>query len=317
MFDASLVAAYASLFVHSWSQYAVQQPNGSYWRVVEPLTGPMLAAHLQGRWTLGTYLLDEQCQCSFAVFDADRPEGLGQLAGLAMHLAQSDIPTVLEASRRGGHLWVHLAEPTLAYLVRAWLLPYAQALDVEFYPKQEVLGPDGACSLIRLPLGIHRQTRDWYPFVQVDEDGEMVPVAETVEACCAWAYQHVQQVAVPGHDVERERALTASHTRLMASRKDVGRPGRGSIRAWCRAHDIVEVIGRSVALDRRGVGSCPFKEHHHRGDVRPSFQVFGGDDPHWYCYTWGRAGDLFDFVCLYYHLTPQEAWRRLQDGLLV
>ena len=103
----------------------------------------------------------------------------------------------------------------------------------------------------------------------------------------------------------------------MASRKDVGRPGRGNIRVWCRAQDIVEVIGRCVALDHRGVGSCPFKEHHYRGDVRPSFQVFGGDDPHWYCYAWGRAGDLFDFVCLYYHLTAHEAWRRLQDGLLV
>ena len=33
------------------------------------------------------------------------------------------------------------------------------------------------------------------------------------------------------------------------------------------------VIGRYVALDARGVGSCPFKEHHYRGDMRPSFQV--------------------------------------------
>jgi hypothetical protein len=318
--DPDLVAAYASVFVQCWSQYAVQQSNGSYWRVVEPLSLSRLSAHLEGRWTLGTYLLDEQCQCSFAVFDADSPDGLEQLAGLAMHLAQVSIPTMLEASRRGGHLWVHLAEPTPAQLVRAWLLPYAQALGVEFYPKQDVLGPDGACSLIRLPLGIHRQTRGWYPFVQVDEDGEMVPVGETVEACCAWAYQHVQRVAVPeavqvvgaapGHGISHDGPLTASH-------EGVSRPGRGSIRAWCRTQDIVEVIGRYVALDRRGVGSCPFKEHHYRGDVRPSFQVFGGDDPHWYCFTWGRAGDLFDFVCLYYHLSLHEAWRRLQDGLLV
>src|SRR5258708_34988074 len=195
--DPDLVAAYASLFVQCWSQYAVQQPKGSYWRVVERLHLSQLSAHLEGWWTLGTYLLDEQHQCSFAVFDADSPDGLGQLAGLAMQLADAGIPTLLEASRRGGHLWVHLAEPTPAQLVRAWLLPYAQALGVEFYPKQEVLGPDGACSLIRLPLGIHRQTRGWYPFVQVDEDGEVVPVGETVEAWCAWAGQHVQRVAVP------------------------------------------------------------------------------------------------------------------------
>src|SRR5207244_5978601 len=101
---AELVEAYASLFVHCWSQYAVQQRNGSYWRVVEPLTLPFLSAHLEGRWTLGTYLLDEQCQCSFAVFDADRVDGLWQLGGLAVEFAQIGVPTLLEASRRGGHL---------------------------------------------------------------------------------------------------------------------------------------------------------------------------------------------------------------------
>lgn len=87
-----------------------------------------------------------------------------------------------------------------------------------------------------------------------------------------------------------------------------------NIREWCQAQDIQGVIGRYVALDGRGVGSCPFKEHHYRGDVRPSFQVFGGSDQHWYCYTWRRAGDLFDLLCLYYHLTPQEAWRLVQQG---
>jgi CHC2 zinc finger len=102
------------------------------------------------------------------------------------------------------------------------------------------------------------------------------------------------------------------HAALMASHW-----GYGSIREWCRSQDILVVIGRYVALDSRGVGSCPFKEHHDRGDVRPSFQVFGGSDPHWYCYTWRRAGDLFDFLCLYYQITPQEAWWRLQQGALL
>ncbi|SRR5258708_31783 len=61
---------------------------------------------------------------------------------------------------------------------------------------------------------------------------------------------------------------------LLASHTVSGFDG-GNIRAWCCSQDIIEVIGRFVALDHRGVGSCPFKEHHHRGDIRPSFQVFG------------------------------------------
>jgi len=314
-----LVQAYASLFIHCWQQYAVQQRDGSYWRVQEPLSLSLLAAHLVGRWTLGTYLLDGASTCAFAVFDADSADGLVRLAGLAGELAQQGVPTVLEASRRGGHLWVHLSGPTPASVVRAWLLPYAVAFGVEFYPKQDALSPGGSGSLIRLPLGIHRQGRGWYPFVQMTVQGELVPVGETVAACCAWVCSHVQRVAVPR---EVLLALSAGAPPVDDESRVVGSvvapyPGPGSIRAWCRSQNIVAVIGRSVVLDRRGVGSCPFKEHHYRGDLRPSFQVFDGDNPHWYCYTWRRAGDLFDFLCLYHQITPQEAWVRLQEGTLL
>ena len=68
-------------------QWAVQQPSGSYRRVVEPLTGELLAAHLSGSVTLGTYLLDKQGQGSFAVFDADSEDGLEKLVVLAGELA--------------------------------------------------------------------------------------------------------------------------------------------------------------------------------------------------------------------------------------
>ena len=64
---ADLVAAYASLFVQRWDQYALQQRDGSYWRRVEPLSLPLLSAHLSGRCTLGTYLLDGESCCSFAI----------------------------------------------------------------------------------------------------------------------------------------------------------------------------------------------------------------------------------------------------------
>jgi hypothetical protein len=315
----NLLAAYASLFVHSWEQYALQQRDGSYWRVAAPLSLDLVAAHLADRCTLGTYLLDRESTCTFAVFDADGADGLERLACLSRELAHQGVPTVLEASRRGGHLWVHLEEPTSARVVRAWLLPYAVAAGVEFYPKQEMLAPGGSGSLIRMPLGIHRQSRGWYPFLYQVAGGEWVPVGETVGDCCAWVCEQVERVAVPDAVV---RSCSAAVTPPgcgewgMASGGVVPRPGPGGIREWCRSQDIRAVIGRYVALDRRGVGSCPFKEHHYRGDVRPSFQVFGGDEPHWYCYTWRRAGDLFEFLCLYHQITPHEAWARLREGTL-
>jgi hypothetical protein len=320
-----LVGAYASVFVHCWDRYAVQQRDGSYWRREESLTLPLLAGHVAGRWSLGTYLLDWASRCTFAVFDADQEDGLIRLAELSTELAGQGIPSLLEASRRGGHLWVHLAQPTPAHVVRAWLLPYALAYDVEFYPKQDVLPVGGCGSLIRLPLGVHRRSRGWYPFVVQTSLGEWVPVGNTVEECCAWACEQVQRVPVPlmlpvsaalsGSETAAHEGITAPIA-PMASHMGGERPGRGAIRAWCRSQDIVAVIGQYVDLDGRGVGSCPFKEHHRHGDRRPSFQVFGGDDPHWFCYTWGRAGDLFDFLCLYHGLSREEGWYRLQAGML-
>ncbi len=318
-----LLEEYASLFVQRSDQYAVQQRDGSYWRVGEKLSLSHLAAHLAGRWTLGSYVLDALSRCSFAVFDADGADGLERLALLSEELKRGGVPTLLEASRRGGHLWVHLVEPTPAHLVRAWLLPYAEARGVELYPKQDWLSPGGSGSLIRLPLGVHQQSRGWFPFLVCSRWEELLPVGSTIEECCTWVCQQVQRVAVPA-SVRKACSLSVSVQRErnmdIESRESVPMASHersASIREWCRAQDIQSVISRYVTLNSGGVGSCPFKEHHYRGDVRPSFQVFGGSDQHWYCYTWRRAGDLFDFLCLYYHLIPQEAWRLVQQGGLL
>jgi len=307
-----LVAAFASLFIHNADHYAVQQRDGSYWHVPEPLSPGLVAAHLAGRITLGTYLLDRDSCCSFAVFDADSRDGLDKLGALQQWLAMGGVPSLLEASRRGGHLWIHFVEPVAASQVRAWLLPYASEYGVEFYPKQDRLGVGGSGSVIRLPLGVHRKSRGWYPFLAVADSGLLVPVGDSVAACCSWVCAAVRRVAVPdvgmvareGDQVGGEYVARAwPDRRSMASHE--------TIRAWCDAQDCRAVIARLVDLDRRGVGSCPFKEHHARGDRRPSFQVFSD---HWYCYTWGRAGNLFDFVCLYYNLSAQEVWQRIQAG---
>ncbi|GHO95433.1 hypothetical protein KSF_054810 [Reticulibacter mediterranei] len=307
-----IVELYASLFVHCRSYYAVQQRDGSYRPSRQPLTLALLASHLQGRFTLGTYVVDRAGYCSFAVFDADSEDGLERLALLARVLVEQDIFLILEASRRGGHGWVHFKQPIQAVVVRTWLLPYAQAFGMELYPKQDEVRADGFGSLVRLPLGVHRRSGGWYPFVVVSDGRLLVPVGETVAACCLWAGEQVQRVSVPC-EVE-ESVYEENNGEVVAF--GAGQLGRGMIRAWCREQDIVEVIGRYTLLDRRGVGRCPLPGHHYRGDARPSLQVFGGDDPHWYCYTWGRAGDVFDFLRLFHGLSVREAWERLQQGML-
>lgn len=320
MVHEDVLRRFADLFILRWDHYAVQQRDGSYRRVGAPLSREMVAAHLAGRWTLGSYVLDAQSRCRFAVFDDDTSAGLVRLAELAGQLRAQGVASVLEASRAGrAHLWVHFAEWVPAAQARAWLLPLAEERGIEFYPKQDRLAPGGSGSLIRVPLGVHRRARAWFPFVELGAAGELLPVGETVEECCAWVCGAIEPVIVPGAlrvgEWERHMEPRRVPVGAVAGVNGAARPGGwASIRDWCRAQDIVAVVGSYVALDGRGVGFCPFKEHHANGDSHASFQVFGGSDPHWYCYTWQRAGDVFDFLCLYYGLSKREMWQRLREG---
>lgn len=91
-----------------------------------------------------------------------------------------------------------------------------------------------------------------------------------------------------------------------------------TIHAWCDRQDALSVIGRYVQLDRRGMACCPFGWHHSDGkDSHPSLWVHAptaSGGPCWYCNTWRRGGNLFDFLCLWYDVAPREMWRRIQTG---
>jgi len=100
----------AQRFVQRRGAHARQLDDGSYVCVHEQLNVGHLFAHLRGEITLGTYLLDQESQARFLVLDADDEQGWERLGHLARALADEDVPAYLEKSRRGGHLWLFLAE---------------------------------------------------------------------------------------------------------------------------------------------------------------------------------------------------------------
>ena len=106
------------------NDYAAQLPDGRYTRLGTYLTYETLFWHLEGRQTLGTYVINESNDCHFAVFDSDAPTGLFDLTAVQMNLATNCIPSYLELSRRGAHLWVFLSQALSPVLLRAWLLPF-------------------------------------------------------------------------------------------------------------------------------------------------------------------------------------------------
>jgi len=313
------VHCYSSLLVSRRDDYAVQQDDGRYFLQRRPLTSDTLLAHLSGSQTLGTYVIDENGTCRFAVFDCDESDGFPVLARLHRRLKELGVMSYLEASRRGAHLWVFLSSPTSPALLRRWLLPYCPA-GVEFYPKQDHLDettPYGC--LIRLPLGVHRLSGRRYTFYRL-VDRVWKPVGSTLGETLAWL-STIERVSVP-------------HTAILPTQKP-GSPTQGkylskkslpldhaasklTIADWCHSQDQYAVIRRYVQLDASGSGCCPFGDHHHAGrDRHPSFFVYvprSGSLNCWYCHTWQRGGNLFDFLSLYYGLDAHTLWSRIRAG---
>ncbi len=308
----------SKLIEHLWlcvgrrDTFAVQLDGGTYARVQRALTLADLEAHVAGRQTLGTYLLDQAGRCAFAVLDADQENGL-----FLLDQARRDLPGVpvyLEQSRRGGHAWIWFDQAAPASDVRAWLAPLAARYGFELYPKQDA--GRGVGSLIRLPLGVHKRSGRRYSFLGDD----LRPVGRRVSDVLAWL-PTVERARVPAAPAPAASGQAARIVRpAPAAPVQFARPGARykSIREWNAAHDALAVIARYVDLDSHGQGRCPFGEHHAGGvDDHASFQVYAPHAPGgycWFCHVAGSGGSLFDFLRLYYGLSAQDLWRKLQDG---
>ncbi|HJT55774.1 MAG TPA: hypothetical protein VJ761_04710 [Ktedonobacteraceae bacterium] len=320
MIETPLLQAFAQRFISRRDDYALQQATGRYRRVSAPVTAEVLHRHLSGVQTMGTYVIDEAGRCRFAVYDADMPDGLSLLAEVQARLAADGIASFLECSRRGGHLWVLFAPRLPPAAVRRWLLPYCPA-GMEFYPKQDAVGR-GYGSLIRVPLGVHRRSGRRYPFVSW-EAGRPILVASSTSSLLAWC-SSLERVVPPAVvlDVVPTPGTAAIGSQASITKNVVLAPtsGYASIAAWCAAQDPFSLIGRYVRLDGRGMGHCPFGEHHRNGsDRHPSFRVYTPTVPGgccWYCYTWGHGGNVFNFLARYHRLDAKTLWGRIQAGVL-
>src|SRR5437588_1295909 len=181
------------------NDYALQQGNGRYLRVGSAVTLDALRGHVAGLYTMGSYVIDEQDCCRFAVFDADSLDGLVQLLAVQRRLAADGVASALEGSRRGGHLWVFFAAAVLPGLVRRWLLPYCPA-GVEFYPKREWATWEEPGSLVRVPFGVQRLSGRRYPFLVTASSGDrLVAAARSVSESLDWLAT-IERMRVPDYE---------------------------------------------------------------------------------------------------------------------
>lgn len=177
-----------------------KEGKSGYYPVLEPLTPEVVEAHLQGKITVGVYLLDPEARVYFSALDLDLgkeaiaevKEDLskgrqmasamkGLMAGIQKVSEQMGLPVVFERSGyKGVHAWYFFDGPVPAWAAKAVLTRIQEAVHppplgirLELFPKQVALSGKGYGNLIKLPLGVHRVTGKKSVFL--DEKGGVVP----------------------------------------------------------------------------------------------------------------------------------------------
>jgi hypothetical protein len=273
-------------FVQRCDLYARQLDNGSYVCVREPLSLTHLLAHMKGQITLGTYILDQNSNTRFIVFDADDDCTFKCLVYMSKVLAKADMPSYLEESRRGGHVWLFFAHAMPGSKARAFgrgLLAYFQVENIELFPKQDKL-TNGPGSLIRMPFGVHRLSGRRYDFFRPNFEPLAPTIMEQITALSdpktvpeelIKYYQsylsYMQSDPIPVH-VEHSSEVLSEQIKVNIS--------------------VFDFVSRYVELKNTtngAAGLCPFHDDH-----RPSFSV-NVKENYWHCFAGCGGGSIIDF----------------------
>lgn len=300
--DPYLIRAYAETFIPRWDCYPLQVEKGTYIHVREKLTFTHIFKHLTNArlgfkpFTIGAYALDEKSRAKWVCFDADAEQQWLELWRLARSLREAGIPSYLELSRRGGHLWLFtplLCGSDIRQFARKLLLMEGIAeygedkkRRIEIYPKQDVIS-EGVGSFVRLPLGVHLKTRQVYSFVDFDRK----PLAPSIR----------EQLAVLG---QPNRVSQDFISTILTTEVDVPapppKPSPKFKKRKPRHHEplseslkhaisVFDFVSRYVDLNEQGRGLCPF----HDDQVR-SFAV-NKQRNYWHCFAGCGGGSLIDF----------------------
>ena len=298
-----LIRAFSQAFIGRWDCYPFQLDNGKYTQIHEPLTQTHVFRHLTAfhvgmkPLTLGAYALNEQSQAQWLCFDADTDEQWREVVMLSSRLRSDGLPSYLERSRRGGHLWLftpllsgqHIRQFGQRLLALHHMSEYGSdgRKRLELYPKQDEL-KDGPGSFIRLPFGVHQKTQRIYPFVQ--EDGTFL--APTIRAQLALLAQpdrvpvNFIEAVLATQPIESPIPPVQPSPQFKKHRRSRREPLSEALKHRLSVFDFVS---RYIPLDAHQRGLCPF--HH---DTVKSFQV-NAEHNYWHCYAGCGGGSLIDF----------------------
>lgn len=183
-----VIRKFLDLFSGREDVFAVQTDEG-YYPVRLPIKKEDALEHLNGEKTLGIYVLSSNNNIKFAVFDVDFKKNFGDYHN-ALNLCKKVAMNICErlkaegikyyvefSGNRGYHIWIFFDRWLQAYKIRFILKKIVEGIStddqvsIEIFPKQSDTG-GGLGNLIKLPLGIHKKTKNRCPFV--DENFEPI-----------------------------------------------------------------------------------------------------------------------------------------------
>ena len=266
--------------------YARQLDDGRYVCIQKFLTPRHVIAHLKGDLTLGAYALNVDNRARFLAFDADDETQWTQLVQMAIFLGSQRTVTYLEASRRGGHLWLFFSRPVAGRAVREFGLGLVEAFQlggIELFPKQAQL-KTGPGSLIRMPFGVHRRTGERYGFYKPDgqplaasleKQMRILSYPQSVPPSIFQAYRLLQNTVT-------QSAEKAGNGPAEAPTDTLSERIKGSV-------SVRDFVSQYVELSPNGRGLCPFHDDQHT-----SFSV-NPEGNYWHCFAGCGGGSIIDF----------------------
>lgn len=281
-----LVESLTDTFLVRRDLYARQLVDGRYVCIQKFLTPQHVIAHLKGDLTLGAYALNVDNRARFLAFDADDESQWSQLVRMAATLEAQGATAYLEASRRGGHLWLFFSRPVMGRAVREFGLGLAQVFQldgIEMFPKQAAL-KTGPGSLIRMPFGVHQRTGERYGFFKPDGQPLATFLQEQV-----FILSHPQNVPPSVFQAFRSLGNTAKESKEKAGNGPREAP-TGTLSERIKGSvSVMEFVSQYVELSPNGRGLCPFHD-----DQQASFSVDVKRN-YWHCFAGCGGGSIIDF----------------------
>jgi hypothetical protein len=223
---------------------------------------------------------------------------------VALDLATRDVPSYLEASRRGGHLWLFFSRAVMGKEARTFGRGLIQAYelgDIELFPKQDSL-KTGPGSLIRLPFGVHRKSGQRYDYYSPCGRPLGENMDEQIQALSA-------PQTVPETILQRVLGWVSKQTPREVPESAGATDGSLSERIK-DSMTVLDFVKQYVQLSPNGRGLCPFHD-----DQRASFSV-NADENYWHCFAGCGGGSLIDFYMKYRDCDFKAAVQELAGVLL-